>query len=232
MTLACTMAFAGVPGISSAGEIDVFTCKAGQIETVRVKPSTSEIETLIRTGNAIWASREVDATTVEAIAEGRGIWRQMPHQAIFDVLKTRTPSAYMAAIANQESGRQGRFWPWTINFAGKGYFFNSKEQAVAAAKHLISRGEQLFDVGLMQVNWYFHRQRFSSIEQAFEPATNIRAADEIVQGHLSETGSMQEALGRYHSKTPSLKTQYQRRLDTQLRRVSLSTNLQQRTQPC
>ncbi|WP_234265131.1 transglycosylase SLT domain-containing protein [Hydrogenophaga sp. NFH-34] len=219
-------------GLVQAGEIDVFTCKSGQLTTVRVKSSSTEVEALIRSGNAIWSSREVDAVTVQAIAEGRGIWALTPDQTIFNVLKTKTPSAYMAAIANQESGRKGRFWPWTINYAGKGYFFTTKSQAIAAARQLIERGAELFDVGLMQVNWFYHGNRFASIEQAFDPVSNIRAADDIVQEHLNDSGSMQEALGRYHSKTPSLKAKYQGQLDAQLRRVSLNSNLQKGIQPC
>src|SRR3954453_7554887 len=55
---------------------------------------------------------------------------------------SRVPGSLMAAIGLVETGRQDpvsgtwRPWPWTINVEGKGLFFGSKSEAVAAVRTL------------------------------------------------------------------------------------------------
>jgi len=146
--------------------------------------------------------------TSHAMAEGRGIWRRVTPGALFEAAGTMTLPTVMASIALRESGRSGWYWPWTINHAGRSLYFDTKEEAVAAAQRLLQSGSTSFDVGLMQVNWYWNQERFAGLSEAFEPLTNIRVADQIVQEHLRLTGSLAEAVGRYHSKTPSLKHRY------------------------
>lgn len=235
ITITSRFALAGLclmaSGLANAGSIDVFTCKEGQLTTRRVILPYSDANSLVAAGNAIWASKQVDKATITAVAEGKGVWAYAPLNTIFRILNTKTDHTYLAAIATQESGRGGRFWPWTINFKGQGYFYPGKHQAIAAAKHLLANGFESIDIGMMQVNWRYHRHRFESLEMAFDPDINVRVADSIIQEHLRETGSIYEALGRYHSKTPSLKTKYLRSLGKQIRTVSISHNLK-RNQPC
>ena len=52
------------------------------------------------------------------------------------------PQHMLAAIARVESGRPDRVtgrlhpWPWTINLAGTGYFFETKAEAIAAVERV------------------------------------------------------------------------------------------------
>lgn len=126
------------------------------------------------------------------------------------------PVHLLAAIASTESGRYNKEiglslpWPWTINVEGKGYFFDSKEQAVAAVRELQKRGFQSIDVGCMQVNLHHHPNAFNSLEQAFEPAYNIAYAAHFLKQNFDEEGSWRKATADYHSRTPVFGEQYAR----------------------
>lgn len=118
------------------------------------------------------------------------------------------PSTLLFALALQESRRAvivgGRNkvlpWPWTVNHRGKPYFFHKKGQAIAFAQILIGRGDFMFDVGLGQVNWRYHRQRFTSIAAAFTPETNLNVAATILreQYERKECRTWALAIGCYH----------------------------------
>ena len=124
------------------------------------------------------------------------------------------PTHLLSAIASTESGRYHEGlkiklpWPWTINANGKGYFFDSKEEAIAAVKKLRAHGVQKIDVGCMQVNLYHHAEAFSSLDQAFEPQTNIAYAASFLRNLYNEEGTWKKAAADYHSKTPSLGNEY------------------------
>ena len=85
------------------------------------------------------------------------------------------PTHLLAAIATTESGRYHTGlgmsvpWPWTINVEGKGYYFNSKAEAMAEANRLLAKGYRSIDVGCMQVNLKHHPDAFTDLNQAFDP---------------------------------------------------------------
>lgn len=124
------------------------------------------------------------------------------------------PTHLLSAIASTESGRYHNGlkisvpWPWTINAEGKGYYFDSKEEAVAAARKLQQRGVTSMDVGCMQVNLYHHSRAFASLEKAFDPETNIAYAASFLRALYQESASWKKAASDYHSKTPQRGTQY------------------------
>lgn len=200
---------------------DLFVCNGSRFHALRVSEhQRPDLEEMVRKGLATWAPPVLDTATSHAMAEGRGLWSHVRPTALFESLGTSTPPQVMASIALGESGRKGRFWPWAINVAGKPHYFQSKAESVQFAQRLLERGETGFDVGLMQVHWKLNAQRFAGIHEAFEPVANARVADQIIQEHLRATGSLSEAVGRYHSKTPSLKTRYLQRVEQQARRVA------------
>ena len=202
------MCLCPAPGVHAA-TIDIFVCNEGQLARQTVEPSqVAGHETWLRQGNAIWTNGRIDQSTSSAIGESRGIWGILALKDLFAWFGTVTQPDVLASIAMAESGRNGRPWPWTINFQGKSYYYPTKDQAVTAAQQIIDQGYTSFDIGLMQVNWRFHADKLNSLEQGFDPFHNVRVADAIVQAHLKETGSLMEAVGRYHSKTPSLKSTY------------------------
>src|SRR5689334_4281957 len=110
---------------------------------------------------------------------------------------SRIPEHLLAAIGRVESGRrdpetgQSHPWPWTINAEGQGYFYESKAQAVAAARALQARGVRSFDVGCMQVNMLHHPNAFASLEQAFDPQANAASAARFLTQLFDQTGDWQ-----------------------------------------
>ena len=124
------------------------------------------------------------------------------------------PTHLLSAIATTESGRYHEGlkmklpWPWAINAGGKGYFFDTKEDAMAAVRKLHKHGVQSIDVGCMQVNIYQHPEAFSSLSEAFEPKTNIAYAAGFLRDLHAESGTWKKAAADYHSRTPSLGREY------------------------
>lgn len=124
------------------------------------------------------------------------------------------PKHLLSAIATTESGRYHDGlqlsipWPWTINAEGKGYVYDSKREAVAAARKMIARGVQSMDIGCMQVNIYHHPDAFKSLDEAFDPQRNIAYAAKFLHTLYQESGHWKTAASAYHSKTPAKGSQY------------------------
>lgn len=174
-------------------------------------------QALVRQG---LAQADGDATHLHAAEQhaqrdARGLWGACSpsfRDFALSALSRGFSPTVLYSIAQVESG--GR--PWTINLAGEPHRFASKQQAVAFAKSLVSAGRSDFDVGLMQVNWRWHRERFASIEEAFDPITNIRVAAEILQANLLRAGSdVRRAVGLYHSGSPERARNYLQKFDRQ-----------------
>ncbi len=134
---------------------------------------------------------------------------------------TGVPDRLMQTIGTVESRRREpggavSAWPWTINAEGVGSFFNTKAEAIAAVTALRARGVQSIDVGCMQVNLMYHPAAFASLEEAFDPAANVRYAAKFLGQLFAETGDWNTAAAHYHSKTPDLALAYQRKVLAQL----------------
>ncbi len=135
---------------------------------------------------------------------------------------TRLPPNLLTAIGRVESGRVDprdgsvKAWPWSINAEGRGYVFNTKAEAIAAVIALRARNVQSVDVGCMQVNLMHHPAAFASLEEAFDPAANVRYAAKFLGQLFAESGDWNTAAAHYHSKTPELAQAYQRKVLAQL----------------
>ncbi|WP_059414560.1 transglycosylase SLT domain-containing protein [Cupriavidus basilensis] len=138
-----------------------------------------------------------------AMTERQGGWACAPKTEAFSQMSERIDPKILAGIAMNESAYRGRPWPWTLNVAGRGMFFATREDAYAAIQQLISAQRCDFDVGLMQVNWCYHGRRFESAWAALAPATNIRVAESILAENLQRSGSSVKAVAWYHSADPA-----------------------------
>lgn len=132
------------------------------------------------------------------------------------------PSHTLAAIANTESGRWNKTlgmvlpWPWTINAEGKGYYFDSKAQAIAKVRSLQAQGMKSIDVGCMQVNLKHHPNAFANLDQAFEPRTNVAYAAKFLRSNYDDIGHWSGAIAAYHSRTPKYGDKYRARVQQAL----------------
>lgn len=91
-------------------------------------------------------------------------------------------------------------WPWTVNHRGTPHYFPSRESAYIFAKSLVDSGQTSFDVGLGQINWKWHSNRFTDLWAAFDPYINLNAAAQFFreQYERPECNKWELAVGCYH----------------------------------
>lgn len=92
-----------------------------------------------------------------------------------------------------------RPWPWTANVGGKAVFKSSKQELVSYLNNLLRTGYTKFDVGLMQISWRHHSQKFRNIDEAIDPDTNLRVGAAYLRSLLDRTGTYEKAVGMYHT---------------------------------
>lgn len=116
--------------------------------------------------------------------------------------KYNIPNSLLHAIAKAESGHPGKKgtpWPWTINVEGKGYFYETKAEAIAAVKKFQAAGKRSIDVGCMQINLHHHPKAFPDLKTAFTPKDNTAYAGEYLAKLNDTHRSWKTAVQRYHS---------------------------------
>lgn len=129
-------------------------------------------------------------------------------------------SNLLQTIASVESGRwnaqAGRrvAWPWTVHANGKGKYFSSKEEAVAAVKEMQKNGITNIDVGCMQINLKYHGDAFASLEDAFDPDKNAEySAQFLRQLYKRNQQNWTKTAMHYHSRNLRKGTNYKNRLE-------------------
>lgn len=135
---------------------------------------------------------------------------------------TGIPQDLMRAISLVESGiflpeAGGRVaWPWTVMAQGRGRYFRTREDAVEAVRGLLKAGVANIDVGCMQVNLQYHGLAFSSLEEAFDPVTNVAYAASFLLDLKNRHGNWDKAVRHYHSATPARNQPYRRKVRAEL----------------
>lgn len=134
----------------------------------------------------------------------------------------------LQTIASVETGRwgneNGKFvsWPWTINANGRGYHFKTKAEAVAKVKDLQAKGVKSIDVGCMQISLKYHGAAFDSIEDAFDPDTNVEYSAKFLSKLYARRGDWQKAAMAYHSKAPSRGLRYKNKLVSRFDQIKVA----------
>lgn len=137
----------------------------------------------------------------------------------------------LTTIASVESGRwnektqQKMAWPWTINAQGKGYFFNTKAEAVQKVRELQTKGIRSIDVGCMQINMLYHGHEFKSIEEAFDPMHNVEyAAKFLTNLYENNNHDWLKAAMSYHSTSPQKAQRYRKKIVAAFETVKTAYN--------
>lgn len=113
------------------------------------------------------------------------------------------PSEVLYAVALTESGMriEGKIkpWPWTLNVAGKGRYFKSREDAcIALSSALKTQSAKRVDVGLGQINVGYHGEKVSHHCDLLDPYLNLSLAAGILKSHHRNGNDWLIAIGRYH----------------------------------
>ncbi len=115
------------------------------------------------------------------------------------------PASILYAVALVESGtvvdpsRDTRPWPWTLNVAGQGRFFPSRRAASEVLHAVLAAGSESVDIGLMQINWRYHKTTLLSPTRALDPYHNMRVAAGILRGCYQRREDWWAAVGCYHA---------------------------------
>ena len=124
----------------------------------------------------------------------------------------KIPENLLLSIALTESGRKvgKKFfpWPWSINVKGKGYFLKNKIQLISLAKNNLKKKNKNFDLGCMQINYYYHGHKFKDIAEIINPKINVTWAGKFLINLKEKHKTWDEAISRYHSNTKWRKKQY------------------------
>lgn len=133
------------------------------------------------------------------------------------------PPGLLQAVALAESGRlhpahgDSRAWPWTVRSGPDSFYLPSKELALGKVLELRAAGRSNIDVGCMQINLGHHPAAFASLEEAFDPVSNVAYGARFLRQLREETRSWAKATGRYHSADPDRGQAYRARVYRQWR---------------
>ena len=108
-------------------------------------------------------------------------------------------------------------WPWTLNIAGRPYFFKSKEKMKVFLNKLPKKKLNKTDIGCMQVNYYYHRRHFNSISEMIDPETNVIYGARFLKKLYGKTQNWLEAIGDYNTTRNNGKSPYTRHVLSHLK---------------
>ena len=126
------------------------------------------------------------------------------------------PATLLYAVALTESGQVRRSqplqrpWPWTLNIGGRGEFFGSRQAAWHALQRALADGKTSVDIGLMQVNWRYHRQDLGSPWQSLDPYHNLRVGAAILKRCRTPKSVWWDSVGCYHAPNDPARAQHYR----------------------
>ncbi len=125
----------------------------------------------------------------------------------------------MAESKTQVAGRV-RPWPWTLNINGRGHYYPTRVAAHRALIQQLNLGATQVDIGLLQISWRYHKQRFRHDPwQALDPYSNIRAGARYLRELYQRHGDWWRAVGRYHSANSLRRAVYRVRVAAELLRI-------------
>lgn len=137
------------------------------------------------------------------------------------------PATLLYAMALTESGKgiesksRLRPWPWTLNIAGQPRYFSTRWQAWLALHQSLQSGQESVDIGLMQVNWRFHRKRLGNSWLALEPSHNLAVGAEILKNCYAKRRDWWASVGCYHAPSDSERARrYRARVATHWRALT------------
>lgn len=113
--------------------------------------------------------------------------------------KYNVPLQILYAVGLTESGYGGFLQPYTLYIEGKDYISNNLQDALRLFREANARGVQLIDIGCMQVNYYWHKEEFRTLEEMFNPRLNVEQAARFLQELRKRHGTWTMALARYNA---------------------------------
>lgn len=109
------------------------------------------------------------------------------------------PSAILYAVGLTETGVRGSLQPYALNIEGRTLFPKSVAEARREVAQAEKTGAKLIDIGCMQINRYYHGDRFGSLDAMFDPRQNVDYAARFLSDLKRRHVSWSMAVARYHA---------------------------------
>lgn len=109
------------------------------------------------------------------------------------------PLAILYAVGLTETGRGDGLRPYALNIDGRSIYDLSKSDALKHFHEARAKGVKLIDVGCMQINHYWHKDHFASVDDMLEPARNVDYAALFLKRLKEREGTWTRAVARYHA---------------------------------
>jgi soluble lytic murein transglycosylase-like protein len=109
------------------------------------------------------------------------------------------PLGILYAVGLTETGRRGTLYPYALGAEGQTVFAKDMEDAIASFEAMRHRGVKLIDLGCMQINHYYHGEKFDSVRTMFNPAKNVDYAARFLKELKQREGNWTMAVARYNA---------------------------------
>ncbi len=113
--------------------------------------------------------------------------------------KYKIPLGILYAVGLTETGIGGHLHAYALNLQGDTVYSLGKEQAIRRFNAAKASGMRLIDIGCMQLNYFYHGNRFSSVEQMFDPHSNVDYAARYLKDLKESEGTWTIAVARYNA---------------------------------
>ena len=109
------------------------------------------------------------------------------------------PLGMLYSVGLTETGKRGSLQPYAMNVEGKAVFSNSATEAIQKFEQASRSGAKLVDMGCMQINHHFHREKFPSLESMLNPRINVEYAARFLKELKARHETWTMAVARYHA---------------------------------
>ncbi|HVQ71993.1 MAG TPA: transglycosylase SLT domain-containing protein [Bradyrhizobium sp.] len=152
---------------------------------------------MTRTGRRIIvAALFICSVAAEARAEhARPCEREMARAAQLHGI----PLGILYAVGLTETGRRGALHPYALGAEGQTVFAGNIDDAMASFQVMRQKGIKLIDLGCMQINHYYHGEKFGSVRTMFDAAKNVDYAARFLKELKQREGSWTMAVARYNA---------------------------------
>jgi len=121
------------------------------------------------------------------------------NEMVLAAKKYNVPLSILYAVGLTETGHRGSLQPYALNLHGPSFFASSLQEGIERFRSAQKNGVKLIDIGCMQINHHFHRDKFVSLEAMFDPHQNVDYAARFLRDLKVQEGSWTLAAARYHA---------------------------------
>jgi hypothetical protein len=159
------------------------------------------------------SKRIITLCTVMTIFCGWNVSQASSREEILTIISRKEqeyniPSGLLLAIAKTESNLK----PLALNISGYSVLPQDKSSALKTIRKALNKGINNIDIGIAQINYKWHQDKFDSIESMLLPELNINYAASLLAALKTQHGDWHKALRHYHSAKPAYHKHYSRKV--------------------